>query len=243
MHLALDFGNSFVKAGLFEEDRLQLVKRFKTEDHEGLITFLKNHSIEAGIFASVIELPVDLREFLTHQLALLELTNKTALPVQVAYETPETLGIDRIASVVAARKLQPSRPVLAIDTGTCITYDFVTAEGVYSGGAISPGFQMRFKALNAFTGRLPLVSAPEEKTVALTGLNTETSILSGVCNGIVHEVDGFIAAYRKKNDDLAVVVGGGDTHFFEKNLKNPIFAKSNLVLIGLNEILKFNASH
>lgn len=240
MELVLDIGNSFVKAGLFEGDELKRVERFETAND--LKAFVAREKVEGGIFASVIALSASLRHYLVRDLGLAELSAETHLPVQLAYATPETLGIDRIAASVASYQMYPDRSSLAIETGTCLTYDLVTADGVYQGGAISPGFQMRFKAMNAFTGQLPLVAIGNQEPLVLTGTDTRSSLISGVLNGLIHEVDGFINDYRQKHPDLAVVLGGGDTAFFEKHLKNPIFAQPNLVLIGLHEILKCNAS-
>jgi type III pantothenate kinase len=132
----------------------------------------------------------------------------------------------------------PDNNVLIIQTGTCITYEFVSGEGEYSGGSISPGIDMRLKSMNTFTAKLPLVK--KQEIDYLIGKTTKESILSGVINGCIAEIDGIIDQYRKKFSELKVVAGGGDIFFFDKKLKNRIFATENLVLKGLNEILKFN---
>jgi type III pantothenate kinase len=128
---------------------------------------------------------------------------------------------------------------LVVNAGTCITYDLVDAQGVYRGGSIAPGLQMRFKALPQFTAKLPLIEA-QPMPIDLTGRSTETAIRTGVQWGMVHEVDGFIEAYRRLYPELRVVLAGGDATYFETTLKNSIFAQPNLVLLGLYQILVYN---
>jgi type III pantothenate kinase len=163
-----------------------------------------------------------------------------ALPVPIVnlYATPATLGVDRLAGICGARQLFPFENCLVIDAGTCITYDFLDRDGKYHGGAISPGLQMRFKAVNTFTARLPLVSAIPEPP--LIGNSTESCIQSGIIHGVISELDGIISQYQAKFPDLRVILCGGDTRFFENKLKASIFASPELVLVGLNSILIYN---
>ena len=142
--------------------------------------------------------------------------------------------------MVAAHFLYPNRNVLVIDAGTCITYDLINKNEEYFGGSISPGLTIRFNALHTFTGKLPLVS--HRNYYELAGNDTETSILSGVINGFLFEVDSVIDSYRDRYDDLKVLVCGGDYQFLADRLKNSIFAIPELVLVGLNEILDYNES-
>jgi type III pantothenate kinase len=160
-----------------------------------------------------------------------------------AYASPETLGNDRLANAVAASALYPSRNVLILDAGTCIKYDFISAEKIYTGGAISPGLSMRFMAMHNYTARLPLLNPAMDELIQkaqLTGSDTYHAMLSGVVNGAVFEAEGFIAAYAENYPDMLVLVTGGDRLFFEKHLKSEIFAHSNLVLPGLHVILDHN---
>jgi type III pantothenate kinase len=157
-----------------------------------------------------------------------------------AYATPKTLGNDRIALVSAASKLYPSQNVLVIDVGTCITFDIINSENQYLGGAISPGLQMRYRALNTFTENLPLLEPQEE--VNLIGNTTMMSMHSGVIFGIISEIDGVISMYKSQYKDLTIILTGGDSVFLCKRLKNSIFANSNFLLEGLNYILEFNKS-
>jgi type III pantothenate kinase len=156
------------------------------------------------------------------------------------YATPKTLGNDRIALVSAASKLYPSQNVLVIDAGTCITYDIINSKNEYLGGAISPGLQMRYQAMNTFTENLPLLE-PEED-VDLVGNTTIKSMQSGVIFGITSEIDGVISMYNSQFKDLTIILTGGDSQFLCKRLKNSIFANSNFLLQGLNYILEFNKS-
>ena len=160
--------------------------------------------------------------------------------MQIKYKTPETLGVDRIAASVGAKAIYKDTDLLVIDIGTCVTFDFINSKNEYLGGAIAPGFQMRFKALNYFTGKLPLV-AFDKKQLKLIGNTTESSIISGVYNGMKNEIEGVINDYIIQYETLKVVVTGGDTNLFDLEPKNRIFADEFLVLKGLNEILNYNA--
>jgi len=166
------------------------------------------------------------------------LDEQVRLPIAVRYQTPETLGRDRIAVAVGANYLQPQKDILVIDAGTAITFEVVEASGIYLGGNISPGLTTRFHALNRFTKRLPLVE--EKEIVPLLGTSTETAILAGVVHGIVFEMDGYINTLQNKYPGLYVFLTGGHTFYFAKRLKSAIFAEKNLVLIGLNRILEYN---
>ena len=154
------------------------------------------------------------------------------------YETPETLGVDRIALVSGAVKKFPNKNILIIDAGTCITFDFVNDKTVYFGGAISPGIEMRYKSLHAFTSKLPILEKNYPQN--FIGKNTIESINSGIVNGVTQEIKGVINQYKKKYTDLTVVLTGGDINFLAKQLKSSIFAHQNFLLEGLNEILIFN---
>ena len=169
---------------------------------------------------------------------MLYLGADTPLPVENLYETPRTLGYDRMAAVVGANALCPGRDLLVIDAGTCITYEFIDASGRYHGGNISPGLQMRFKALHQFTGRLPQVQA--EGRLLPLGKDTDTAIRSGVLQGMEYEISGYIQTMKHKYPELLVFLTGGNEFSFDTNLKNIIFADKFLVLKGLNRILNYN---
>ncbi len=200
----------------------------------------KYHDITTGIIASVREIDPELISFLNSKIEFTHLNELTPLPFENKYETPVSLGYDRVAAVAGASAIFPKKDVLVINAGTCITYDFITAKNTYLGGSISPGIQMRFKALHTFTGKLPLIKPDFETNVRIIGNNTERSIMSGVLNGISCEVDGIIDNYKLQFPELKVIISGGDYKYFDKSLKNNIFASPNIVLTGLNRIHDFN---
>ncbi|MBN1651984.1 MAG: type III pantothenate kinase [Bacteroidales bacterium] len=239
LRLILDFGNTLFKAAVFDQQKL-IHKFFGDQLQVEDLVRVKNDfpKLNKVIYSSVIDLDSKLKDFLYNEFNTIELTHKTQLPIQNKYQTPETLGKDRLAAAVGAAQLYPDKNLLIIDAGSSITYEIVTGN-VYLGGAISPGIAMRFKALHQFTGKLPLVNAPS-KQVEFLGVNTEEAILSGVMHGIFMEVDGIISHYKKIYPDLFVIITGGDLKHFDKNLKNNIFAAENLVLQGLNFILEYN---
>jgi len=240
--LALDFGNSFRKLALLENGEIIAIDSYPTAEDSCLLQRLKEFQYRfrpvSAILSSVNDYPPEVNEFLYQYDFYINLTHNTPLPVHSAYESPETLGKDRLAAAVAGHFLFPSRNVMVIMAGTAITYNIVNQAGIYLGGAISPGLNLRFRALNQFTGRLPLVEKmhPEQ----ITGTNTLASILSGVVNGARLEMDGFIQAFNLVYENLTVILSGGDLKYFDKYLKNDIFATPNLVIKGLDIILDFN---
>jgi type III pantothenate kinase len=239
MNLVIDIGNTLSKLALFKGN--ELIEFSSTEKLD--VAFLqslveKKSGIKSAILSSVISHPVDINVFLKKQFHFIELNTSTKLPLKNCYKTPETLGKDRLAVAVGANQLFRNTNVLAIDAGTCIKYDFVNDKNEYLGGGISPGIDIRFKALHTFTDKLPLLSFQQFEK--LVGENTNESILSGVVNGAVHEVKGIITEYEKQFPNLKVLFTGGYSGFFEKQLKNTIFADLFLVLKGLNVILNFN---
>jgi len=241
MKLVIDVGNSFVKLAVFEESRIVELNKnadFSMQAVENLL--YKYEQINRAILSSVRKSVGPMALALQQQVDLLVLDAKTPLPFKNLYATPETLGKDRIAAVAGAQDLFPERPVLVIDAGTSITYDLLTADNEYLGGGISPGLQMRFDALHTLTGKLPLVETKPKESVELIGNTTENAIRSGVQNGVLQEVDGIIGQYKSAYPGLQIVICGGDNKYFDKYLKNNIFAAPNLVLQGLMKILQFN---
>jgi len=170
----------------------------------------------------------------------IELNHSTPIPLDNKYTTPDTLGYDRIATAVGAYTICPGKNVLVIDAGTAITYDIVTARGEFLGGNISQGVDIRFKSLNKYTTRLPHLERPEG-IPPLVGSSTREAIQSGIINGLLFEMDGFIGAIRELYPKLQVVLTGGDAKYFVGKLKSSIFVDPNLNLIGLNRILEHNA--
>jgi type III pantothenate kinase len=236
--LIIDVGNTFVKVAVFQYNELIDLKTVPSIDTTLLDKLKKDHDIRAAIISAVTDVRETVTEYLRTNFQLIELDHHTPVPITNLYRTPETLGKDRLAVVVAAAARFPGEDCLVVDAGTCITFDFIDKQKNYHGGSISPGMLLRFKSLNTFTGRLPLVT--HRNFEVLTGKTTEESILAGVLNGIAAEVDGMIGMYRDQFPGLKVIITGGDMNFLAKKLKSNIFAVPNLLLFGLNEILEFN---
>ena len=241
MNLIIDLGNTNQKLALFENDVLTDLQQFPLLTMKSIRDFMVLHpGIENAILSSVIPHRISLTRYLASVCKFIELEENTKIPVTNLYRTPKTLGKDRLAAAVAGNSRFPGNNVLVINTGTCITYDFINAEAEYLGGSISPGILMRFHALHTFTGKLPLVSFHEQEI--LTGTDTRESILSGVLTGAVAEIEGITARYLESYPDLKVLLSGGDQNYFDKRLKISIFAQSNIVLHGLQQILAFNVN-
>ncbi|WGH74064.1 type III pantothenate kinase [Tenacibaculum tangerinum] len=242
MYLIIDVGNTRVKAAVFEIDTLKEIVVFgKQEIISELKKITSKYLIENSIVSSVASFTNKEQQEIKELLQPLFLNSKTNIPFKNKYKTPKTLGVDRIALASAAVKKYPRKNVLVVDAGTCITYDFITKEGVYLGGAISLGIQMRYKALHTFTAKLPLLELEEFEK--LIGNDTNSSIHSGVINGVSNEIEGIIKQYQEKYSDLTIVLTGGDTYFLSKQLKSVIFAHPNFVLEGLHTILIHNLAN
>ena len=218
MNLIIDIGNSVAKLAIF--DKGELVEVFRGSNHslDCLPMLCSRYPLRRGIIASVITLSNTIRRQLERlPFTIIELSHETPVPITNLYKTPQTLGMDRLAAVVAASWLKPGHDVLVIDAGTCVTYDFIDADGAYHGGNISPGMRMRFKALNIFTDKLPKVNAKGEVPMR-----------------------GYITHLQKNYPGLLVFLTGGDEFSFDTKLKSIIFADRFLVLKGLNRILSYN---
>ena len=239
MNLVIDVGNTRTKAAIFENGKLLELFIFKQEKIlENLNKILEEFSIENSIISSVTSFSDNVIEEIKKRLNPLILSAETKVPFINNYETPKTLGIDRVALAAAAVNQFPNQNVLVIDAGTCITYEYVNKDKEYLGGAISPGIQMRYKALHTFTSKLPLLES--RKISNFIGTNTDDSIHSGVINGIYNEIKGLVNQYLKEFEDLTIVLTGGDTKFLEEQLKSVIFAEPNFILGGLHTILIYN---
>jgi type III pantothenate kinase len=239
MNLSVDIGNTRSKIALFEGDKLFCTQAMESVFSPAWEELFAQHNIENGILSSVKSNDEELLCFLQQKTKhFIELSHRTPLPIQIDYSTPETLGKDRLAAVIGAYTLMPQHDILVIDAGTAITFDFLSANGCYHGGAIAPGLTMRFRALHEFTGKLPLLS-PKEDT-PLVGRSTDEAIRSGVVGGMIAEIEAYAQALREQYPQLLIFLTGGDAFFFEKKLKSSIFANSNLVFIGLNRIIDYN---
>lgn len=236
MKIAVDIGNTRTKVAYYDEhnqmtfevvaDIKTFKKRFTQHFTNGIISSVQN---EVSIEAWQQAFP-DVRWHI--------LSAQSAVPFRNAYQTPQTLGLDRIALVAAAAHYFAGQHTLVIDAGTCVTYDFIRADGTYLGGAISPGLTMRLKAMHHFTAKLPEVQRLE--TCDLIGSSTTTCMQSGALHGLVAELSGTIAAYESRFRSVQIVLTGGDMKTLASLMKNNIFARPKFLLEGLHVILASN---
>ena len=241
MNLAIDIGNTLAKLAII--DGGQVVDFLKTEqiDTAYIEKLLKaNPGIDAAVIVSSRDTDEELERFLEQRMKrFLRFDQNVPVPIVNRYATPGTLGADRLAAAVGANTIYPNSDILIVDFGTAITVDYVSGDGTYRGGAISPGMGMRFQALHRYTARLPLCRETAEER--LYGTTTTSCIEQGVMNGIAFEIEGYIARFRRENADICIIFTGGAAKNFAKRIKNAIFADCELVFLGLNRILEFNA--
>lgn len=238
MNLTIDIGNTRTKLGIFQNDVLVQKETWEEINLSKLKSWLYNQRIQKIILSSVANVEEEIEAYLSAHFFYIRLTEKTPLPIQNRYESPETLGKDRLAAIAGAFHLFPYENCLVIDAGTCITLDLITARGDFLGGNISPGIVMRLKAMHEFTAKLPLLQPHEQAD--WIGKTTESAMQNGAQLGAILEIEAFIEKCRSHYNQLNVILTGGDADFFAKTLKTKIFANQNLVLVGLNKILKHN---
>lgn len=234
-NLVIDIGNTRIKSALFEGN--DLIGEHSFEELGPAIHFWGSNQFKACLISSVRFTEEELFQKIPFPFHFLG--HSTQLPIINGYSTPKTLGLDRIAAAVGAWQLAGKKSILAIDLGSCITFEFVDDMSLYKGGAISPGLQMRSKAMNSFTARLPLVDLKQKPEIS-TGNSTLTCMQAGIWYGVEYEIMGHISAYRLKNPEIKVYICGGDSLSFESLAKDHIFVVPNLVLHGLNCILNHN---
>ena len=239
MNLVIDIGNTQIKVAVFDHSSLVYKANFNAaEILSRLQNLAKEYAVSNAIISHVAQLETAVLDKIKSFFNVLVLDHKTSLPFENMYLTPKTLGVDRLALVAAAVSQFPNQNSLVIDAGSCITFDFVNGSGHYLGGSISPGIEMRYKAVNHFTANLPLLK--QKGDIPELGNSTENAIHLGILNGVIQEIDGVIRQYKAENQKLTVVLTGGDTIFLAKNLKSSIFAIPNFLLEGLNSILIHN---
>tara|TARA_B100001121_G_scaffold307097_1_gene327894 strand:+ start:835 stop:1551 length:717 start_codon:yes stop_codon:yes gene_type:complete len=232
----IDIGNTNTKYAYFVGDSIKEKGFCRPEDLSKIICDYSEKGKNI-MLSSVKPIPdILLSKQINKRGELIVLSSELEMPFKTQYQTPKTLGADRLALVAGAVFVFSNKPVLIIDVGTCITVDFVDDKKKHLGGSISPGLQMRLKALSDQTSALPSVMLSEPQD--LIGDSTEESILSGVVNGALKELDGTIDAYKKRYPDIKVVITGGDLGFFDKKLKNSIFADEDILLKGMYFIQK-----
>jgi len=244
MELVIDIGNTYTKIAVFGDNQLLHTGQYQPADSTIINKILDDYAVNKAIISSVKKEKEEWQNILANKVDLVYFKAGMTSGITNHYLTPNTLGLDRLAAVIGAYYLYPGKSNMVIDGGTCITYDWVDAAGNYFGGSISPGLNMRYKALNNYTAGLPLINA-DENFAALSGNDTTSAILSGVQNGIKYELEGFIESYKKSGEELNIVLSGGDSIFFDTLLKNSIFApcikiEPHLVLKGLNAAIQTN---
>ena len=240
--LCVDIGNTRLKLGLFSGGELVMSRVFTNTSLNSIQDFIKTSGMDTGdcIISLVRNSATEIINMLSEvYVNCIELDANTPLPVINEYETPDTLGKDRLCAAIGAYSLYGGKPLLVIDAGTAITIDMVNENGTFMGGCISPGFRMRANSLNTFTGRLPLAELSYLPPFPPT--NTEAALNAGIINGVIFETEGYIRKCKEIFPDISIVVTGGDTVFFEKYLNCRIFAEPHLVLYGLHRILQHNA--
>ncbi len=234
-NLCIDIGNTNIKSGIFN-DGILLEKYLGDEFLEKIF---EKYNINNCIISSVRKkIPDNIYDIKKRVSNFMVLCHKTKLPVKINYKTPETLGRDRIAAAIGAKKIFPDKNCIVIDAGTCITYDFIDKDNVFQGGNIAPGLSMRLEAMHRFTNNLPKVKLAYNEDPL--GKSTDEALQNGSLRGTFWEISSFIQLILDKFGDSKVIFTGGDAKYFVNHFKTTIFANPNLVLIGLNEIIKEN---
>lgn len=239
MNLAIDIGNTRTKIGIFKNADLIHTEVWETTDVDKLTAVITNHRVEKCIFSSTANLNADFLVWATQQKFIIKLDAITPIPITNQYATPHTLGKDRLAAVVGAFAFYPQQMCLIIDAGTCLTYEFLTAEAIYLGGNIAPGVRMRAQAMHEFTAKLPFVDLSKSVKHPI-GNSTEEALRNGASWGTILETEGVINWCKNEFGAIKVILTGGDANFFNKNLKTETVVHHNLVLYGLNKILNYN---
>jgi type III pantothenate kinase len=237
--LCFDFGNTRMKCAVFTGGKFQKEQVLENDNEETIRALLEQYHPERSILSSVIAHNPVIETVLEQATRFQRLDHHSKVPITTPVGKPDTIGADRLALVVAAVVLFPGKNNLVIGLGSAITYNYVNKYREFIGGGISPGMEMRFKSLQTFTAKLPLVKA--DWNFPLAGYDTRTNILSGVILGMAKEIDGIIGAYEEKYANFNVLLSGGDASYFIRHLKREIFVDPYLIYKGLYAISEFNA--
>ncbi|HLG38684.1 MAG TPA: type III pantothenate kinase [Chitinophagaceae bacterium] len=236
--LCFDFGNTRKKVAIFSEAELDKAIVLADDSVETIQSLIDDYQPKKSILSSVINHDHACEELLASKTKFHKLNHLTKLAFTTPVGKPATIGADRLALSAAAVHYYPKKNNLVIGMGSCVTYNFINKYHEFLGGAISPGMEMRLKAMNQFTAKLPLVKA--DSNVPLIGYDTDTNLLSGVVLGLAKEMDGFIEAYKEKFGNFNVLLTGGDLVHLASHLKNKIFADPDLIFKGLYAISEVN---
>lgn len=239
MNLAIDIGNSSCKTGVYRADKREYISYSCADDTAEIEDIMSRFPLKRALISSVRKDAPGIEQLLKKAgIEVHLLSHKTPLPFHLSYESPETLGTDRIAAVAAAHKLFRGSNVLVIDAGTAVTIDLLGSDNIYHGGNISPGLEMRFRSLHDYTARLPLVSKSD--SFGNLGLNTTESIRSGVQSGLLFEINDYIRTLKNDYKDLKIIFTGGDGEFLASRTEARHELVPDLVIDGLNYILNYN---
>jgi type III pantothenate kinase len=239
MNLIIDTGNSGTKIALFSKGFKTASERYDVLTESIIADLIEKYKPGKAIISSVKEIPSFVTELLAEKVKSFHiLSHRSELPFPVDYETPETLGPDRIAAVAGAYRIFNGADVLVIDAGTAITYDLMIGKS-YRGGNISPGIETRFRSLHLFTGKLPLLSRSEN--FSSPGLNTKDAIMAGVIMGVIFEINEYIRTFEEKHKHLKFIITGGDGEFLRERIRKKTHYMPDIVMEGLNYILENNA--
>jgi type III pantothenate kinase len=239
MNLIIDIGNSSTKLAVYENQKKVQTYKISEISCGELEKVISGLNIKKAIISSVREVQPFIADLLFRDIPFVHvLSNRSGLPFKIEYETPETLGTDRIAAAAGAWWSSGPGNILIIDAGTAITYDFLSGN-IFKGGNISPGINMRFKALHEFTGKLPLVERSSE--FSFPGRNTTDAIRAGVVRGVVYEINEYIRTFKKDHKNIKVIITGGDSIFLNDKISHKTSYMPDIVTDGLNYILEYNA--
>jgi type III pantothenate kinase len=236
--LCFDFGNTRMKCAVFDGRELKELLVLENDSEETIQQLVDRYHPQKSLLSSVIDHNPAIETILSASSKFHKLNHLSRIPITTPVGKPETIGADRLGLAVAAADLFPGKNNLVVGLGTAITYNFINKFNEFLGGGISPGMEMRFKSLEIFTAKLPLVT--KDWNFPLVGYDTRTNILSGVILGMAKEIDGMIDAYAEKYGNFNVLLTGGDAPYFVYHLKNLIFADPNLIYKGLYAISEFN---
>ena len=239
MNLIADIGNTSAKIAIMKGSEKLNITRYDDITLEILGEQLYINKVNKAIVSSVRDLPADILDSFRRRVPFVHyLTYKSKFPFIIDYETPESLGMDRVAGIAGAHNIFDGSNVLLIDAGTAVTFDLLI-NNRFIGGNISPGIEMRFRALNKFTGKLPLMMKSEK--YSSPGKNTSDAIIAGVQTGLIFEINEYIRTFGKKHKKLKVIITGGDGEFLSKSIDYEHSYMADIVIEGLNYILEYNA--
>ena len=256
---ALDLGNTRVKFGRFEGPRLVDVRAWSRVEGGEALAWLVDQPADGYALLSGRADEDHWRAALGDIAPVWTYTPGDKLPVRLYYDTPTTLGTDRLAAVVGAQTLYPRRDVMVVSAGTCMTVEYLTGDGDYLGGSISPGLDMRLRAMHEYTGKLPRVplalsplASGAEASDLPRGVSTATALQEGAIRGASHEIAGFYEAFRRRRapgassrdagDAPRLLLCGGDAALLQPLSPAGAERREHLVLEGLAQLRAYALS-